>query len=202
MDKELRRRILQISYERKLSHIGSCLSAVDIIDTIYDIKKSDEKFVLSSGHAHLAHAVILEKYGMGKAEDLLIAGIHCNRENKCDVSTGSLGQGLAIAIGLALADRDKNVYCLLSDGECMEGMIWESLRIASEQKLGNLKVWVNSNGWSAYGKIDQGLLERQLKEFFPVNFIKTNSDFGEARGLISHYKILNREEYERAVADK
>mgnify|MGYP001038045525 CR=1 FL=1 len=126
MNKELHRRILQVSYERKFSHIGSCLSAVDIIDAIYNIKKPDEKFVLSAGHAHVAHAVVMEKHGIGKIEDLLIAGIHCDRKNKCDVSTGSLGQGLAIAVGLALADRSKNVYCLLSDGECAEGMICES----------------------------------------------------------------------------
>ena len=202
MNKELENRILQISYENKLSHIGSCLTALPIIEEIYRIKKPEEKFVLSAGHAHLAHAVVMEKYGIGKAEDLIVAGIHCDRENKCDVSTGSLGQGIAIACGLALADRSKNVYCLLSDGECMEGLVWESLRIASEQQLNNLIVYVNSNGLSAYGEIDQDLLERRLKEFFPVRFIRTNSDLGDIKGLASHYVVLNQEQYERTIGDK
>ena len=62
VNKELKKRILEISYKKKLSHLGSCLTAVDIIDEIFKIKKPDEKFVLSSGHAALALYVVLEKY--------------------------------------------------------------------------------------------------------------------------------------------
>lgn len=193
----LKKRILELSYKNKLSHIGSCLSAVDIIDEIYKKKKIDEKFVLSSGHAHIAHLVVMEKYGkkIGKIHD-----IHCNTKDGCDVSTGSLGQGLPIAVGMALADRRKNVYCLISDGECAEGSIWEALRIAQEQKLDNLKVYVNMNGWSAYGSINIPMLMIQLTWFFPnINLATTKVEHHPAlKGLDAHYHVLTKEEYEAA----
>jgi len=199
MSKEAKERILEISYERKLSHVGSSLSALPIIEEIYNIKKPEEKFVLSAGHSAIALYVVLEKKGILKDIDKL--NVHPDRGEGIDCSTGSLGQGLPIAVGMALADRNRNVYCLISDGECAEGSIWEALRIASEQKLDNLKVYVNSNGWSAYGEIDQDLLERRLKEFFPVNFVRTNSDFGDVKGLDAHYKVPTKEEYERIKKD-
>ena len=79
LNEDLKKRILTISYEKKLSHLGSVLTAVDIIKEIYDIKKPDEKFVLSAGHAHLAHAVVMEKYGIIKdaEENIKMHGIHC-----------------------------------------------------------------------------------------------------------------------------
>jgi len=157
-NKELKRRIIEISYKKKLSHIGSCLTAVDIIDEIFQTKKPGEKFILSSGHAGLALYVVLEKYQepyRKSAEEMFDHhGVHPDRCISCgiDCSAGSLGHGLGIAVGIALADRSKNVYCLISDGEITEGSIWEALRIAAEEKLSNLIVIVNHNGWGAYGE--------------------------------------------------
>jgi transketolase len=216
--KDLKRTIIDISYEKKLSHIGSCLSAVDIIDAVYSTKALDEKFVLSSGHAHLAHAVV-----MGKRD--IPAGIHCDRDNGCDVSTGSLGQGLPIAVGMALSNRNKKVYCLISDGECAEGSIWESLRIAAEQKLTNLKVLVNANGYAAYREVDPNGLLFSFRAFgwgvIPVmgnnkDEIKTallnhqpgipiiimcyseiEKDYPLFKGLEGHYRVLTKEEYDQ-----
>src|SRR3990167_4248160 len=111
----MKQKILDISKKLGLSHIGSSLTALPIIEEIYKIKKPDEKFVLSNGHAHLAHLVVREKYEEIKIDK--IHDIHCNFKDGCDVSTGSLGQGLPIAVGMALADRSRNVYCLISDGE-------------------------------------------------------------------------------------
>ena len=195
---KLERRIIDISYEQGLSHIGSCLTAVNIIDEIYKIKKPDEKFVLSCGHAHVAHLVIREKYEGYKISK--IHDIHCNKEDGCDVSTGSLGQGLPIAVGMALADRNKNVFCLVSDGECAEGSIWEALRIADELKLDNLKIYVNANSYGAYGKIDMDLLEARINLFNPrVKFIRTHLP---KVGFITdqnewHYKVLSAKEYKQ-----
>jgi len=159
-NRDLKRRIIDISYKKCLSHLGSCLGAVDIIDEIYHVKKQDEPFILSSGHAGLALYVILEKYGSSNtgltAEELFdLHGVHPNRDMKNGIwcSSGSLGHGLGIAVGMALADRSKNVYCLISDGECAEGSIWEALRVIAEQKLTNLKIFCNFNGWGAYGEI-------------------------------------------------
>ena len=104
----------------------------------------------------------------------------------CDVSTGSLGHGLGIAVGMALADRNKNTYCLISDGETAEGSIWESLRIAQEQNLTNLKVYCNANGWASYQSVDLDLLEKRLKDFFPVNFRRTKQE-EPFTGLKGHY---------------
>lgn len=184
--KELHKRILEISKERELTHIGSALSAVDIIEEIYEEKGPDDKFVLSAGHCFLAQLVVMEKHGIPIPDDIpthpedYIEGV--------DVPTGSLGQGLPIAVGMALADRNRNVYCLVSDGECAEGSIWESLALASELELDNLKVYVNANGFAAYKEVDLDLLEKRLKAFFPVDFRRTCSDFGDVTGLAAHYE--------------
>lgn len=196
---ELKRRIIDISYEKKLSHLGSCLGSVEIIDEIFRVKAPGEKFILSNGHAALALYVVMEKYGLLTIpEDFMV---HPDRleMSEIDCSTGSLGQGLPIAVGMALADRSKNVYCLISDGECAEGSIWEALRIAGEVGLDNLKVYCVSNGYSAYGEIDQDKLEQRLKMFFPVYFRRVETDLPIAKGLEAHYKVMNQVEYERVM---
>lgn len=162
----LKKRILEISYRHGLSHIGSCITAVDIIDEIYKIKKKDEPFILSSGHAGLALYCVIEKKGGRNAEDIwLHHGTHPDRCAACslDCSTGSLGQGLAIAVGMALSNRKKKVWALISDGEAAEGSIWEALRIAAENKLTNLKLFCNCNGFSALEEI-KGLAYRYHTE--------------------------------------
>lgn len=158
-----RERLLKILYEKRSSHIGSCFSCIDIIDAIYQVKKDDETFVLSGGHAAMALYVILKRKGIIGSLDIKDLNAHPDRNEEIgiDCSTGSLGQGLPIAVGMALANRSKNVYCVISDGECAEGSVWEALRIASELKLTNLKVVVNANGFAAYDKTDlPGLIKR------------------------------------------
>ena len=176
-------RILEISKKEGLSHIGSNLTAYDIIAEIYEKKRLEDKFVLSSGHAHLAHALVMGREDMP-------AGIHCDKENGCDVSTGSLGLGLPIALGMAIASKDRDVYCIISDGECSEGSVWESLRVAGELKLTNLKVYCNANGWGAYKQIDVDELDKRLNIFYPVKVVRTNSDFGEIKGQDAHYATV------------
>lgn len=149
----LHRRILDISYRHKLSHLGSCLGAVDIIDEIYAERQPDEPFLLSCGHAGLALYVVLEKYLGKDAEDLFKRhGVHPTKNLNDGIycSTGSLGQGISIAVGRALANRDRKVWCLISDGECAEGVVYESLNFALRHKLDNLKVYCHSNGYAAY----------------------------------------------------
>lgn len=165
--KFLRKRLLTIINNAHTSHIGSCLSVIDIIDTLYQIKDKNEKFVLSNGHCAAALYVVLEKYKYLKKADLSKLHTHPDRDKKSgiDVSTGSLGQGLPIALGMAMANRQKNVYCLISDGECDEGSIWEALRIIHDQKIINLKIIVSVNGWGAYDRIDSINLEKRFKGF-------------------------------------
>ena len=165
--KRLRHRILEISYKNKFSHLGSCLSAVDLINAIYKVKKPNEKFVLSNGHAAVAWYAILEKEGLLKPSITETLHVHPERNEKYGItaSTGSLGHGLPIALGMALADRKKRVYCMISDGETMEGSIWETLRIADALRVHNLIVVVNYNGFGAYMEISKKPLIKKLKGF-------------------------------------
>ena len=199
VNKGLKARIIAISYKHNLSHLGSCLTAVDIIDEIYQQKKDNEKFVLSQGHAHLAHAVVMEHLGSIKdaEKNIIEHGIHCERTGGCDVSTGSLGMGLSISVGMALADKSKNVYCLISDGEISEGSIYEALNVAEDQKLTNLFIYLNYNGYGAYRAIKEYKLQ-----FLPYHYLirKINvNDFPFLKGLDAHYRVMTDGEYQQAM---
>jgi transketolase len=197
---KLEKRIIEISYKNKLSHLSSCLTTLPILLDIYENKKIDEKLVLSSGHAGLALYVVLEHYYQIDAEQLLNDfGIHPYKDisRYCYVSSGSLGLGILIATGMALANKNKNIYCIISDGECAEGSVWEALRFANEKKLNNLKIYVNINGFSAYDKIDKSYLINRLTIFLPeINIYITNSyRFDFLKGLDAHYHIITEPEF-------
>lgn len=220
----LKDRILQLSYENHLSHIGSCLTAVDAIDTIHQMKGMEDRFVLSNGHAGLALYVVLEKYGLGDAQELLTKhGVHPNRdtEHGIMVSTGSLGHGLPIAVGFALARPDHTTYCMVSDGCMAEGSIWEALRIGVEKNLTNLKIVCNMNGYAAYRPTDEeGLIRAvagfgwqvdvvdghdiaELKQSLEVQspepqfiFARTNvNQYPFLDGIGAHYYTMNEHDY-------
>jgi transketolase len=194
----LERRVIDISYKHKTSHIGSCLTAVNIIDKIFE-EKQDAPFILSAGHAGVALYAVLEKYGLGDAEELYRKhGVHPNTDVHIACSSGSLGHGIGIAVGMALADRTRVVYCLLSDGECAEGSVWEALRIAAECHLDNLRVHVNANGYGANCEIDGNALTQRLRAFFPCTVHRTNlCEWPEyLRGLQGHYHVLQKDEYD------
>lgn len=187
---KLEQRVIELSKKHNLSHIGSCLTSVNIIDEIFSIKKPDEKFILSAGHAGLALYVVLEKYGYDAEYLLKECGVHPVKMDGIDCSTGSLGQGLTIAVGIACADRNKNVYCLISDGESFEGCIWEALEYAYSAKLFNLRVYVNINGWSAYRKVDIERLAEKLGLFLPwvrIKITKVDSVIKWGHPLEAHY---------------
>ena len=188
----IERRVLELSKKHQLAHIGSCLMASEPINAIYKVKKEDEPFILSAGHMGLALYCVLEAWGHGDAEDLVKKyGTHPDRDMKRGLwaSTGSLGHGLGIGVGMAIADPTKNVYVLLSDGECAEGSIWEALRVAGDLRLENLRVAVICNGLGAYGKIDVDLLEKRLQLFYPTLIIKANTfNYPQwLQGQKSHY---------------
>lgn len=201
---ELEKRIIDISFKHKLSHIGSCLSTVNYLDKVYKIKNREDPFILSNGHAGLALYVTLEKYGYGNAEYLIEKyGTHPSRCIRGGIwcSTGSLGMGLSVGVGMALADRNKIVYVSISDGECAEGSIWEALRIAKDFTLKNLKVTCIENGYSALGEIDLDYLETRLNAFYPIVMERIDMlkypDY--LQGLEGHYHILTKEEYEKII---
>ena len=202
--KDLYKRLLDICYERQLHHLGSYFSALQIIDQIYSEMDKDDIFILSNGHAVVALYVILEKYyGLDAVELHEKYGDHPKRNelDKLHCSTGSLGMGITVAVGRALANPDRNVYCLLSDGECAEGSVWEALRFAYENKVTNLKLYVNANGWSAYDTVDLDYLEKRIKAFHPdVNYVRTTVEHFGLKGLHAHYTNFNEEQYKEALA--
>ena len=202
--KELYKRLLDICYERQLHHLGSYFSALQIIDEIYSQKNDDDIFILSNGHAVVALYVILEKYyGLDAVELHEKYGDHPKRNelDKLHCSTGSLGMGVTVAVGRALANPDLDVYCLLSDGECAEGSVWEALRFAYENKVTNLKLYVNANGWAAYDAVDLDYLEKRIKAFHPdVNYVRTTVEHFGLKGLHAHYTNFNEEQYKEALA--
>ena len=192
-------RIIDISYKHGLSHLSSCLTMYPILDSIYKSKKDNDLVVLSAGHAGVAQYVALEKYCGVDAEDLVSEfGVHPCRDPSrgIHVSSGSLGSAVLVAIGLALANRERNVYCLLSDGECAEGTVWEGLAFVKKHDLRNLSVHVNVNGYSAYDTVDREDLEMRLLAFCPWLIVHqtTNPDLPNLRGLQGHYHVIKTED--------
>ena len=184
-------RIKEISIKHGLSHVGSNLTAADIINDIYFLKKEDESFVCSSGHCSLALFCVLELHYELDAEKLYLKhGTHPNRDlrDKIEVSTGSLGMGLGIALGMALADRTKNVYCLISDGESFEGIIWEVANVVRKYEVTNLIIYCNFNGWSAYDKVSEGHIMR-LESLFPT-YLNREGNFRVVRTHVEDYGFI------------
>ena len=202
LDSKLHRRLLDISYKYKLHHLGSYFSCVDIIDEIYSRMKEDDIFILSNGHASVALYTVIEKYFGFDAEKLLDdLGEHPSRDEsrKIHCTTGSLGMGITVAVGRALTDKTRNVYCLISDGECYEGSVWEALQFAYKENLNNLKIYVNANGYAAFKSVDLDYLEKKLISFFPdIKFIKTTVNKYGLSGLSAHYDQMTDEMYELA----
>ncbi len=202
----LERRIVELSYVHQLSHISSCLNTVNLLNDIYNLRKDDEPVILGNSHAALSLFVVLEAYGHGDAEEMIeVHGVHAGRDMKRGiwVSGGSLGQAETIAVGMAMADREKTVWLVTSDGACAEGSVWEAFNLASNLCLVNLSVTIIANGYGAYGKINLGRLWQRLYEtLHPVEFRfeKPVMQFDWLRGLNGHYLTINQQQYEEAMA--
>tara|TARA_R110000787_G_scaffold39265_2_gene98577 strand:- start:1778 stop:2395 length:618 start_codon:yes stop_codon:yes gene_type:complete len=203
VEQHLHKRLLHICYKHHLHHLGSYFSSIDIINNIFANKLSDDIFILSNGHAAVALYVVLEKYYDVDAEDLLKEhGEHPKRDDRfIHCSTGSLGQGITVAVGRAIAKPNRDVHCLISDGECHEGSVWEALRFAWENNLANLKIYVNANGWSAYDPVNVDYLEKRINAFHPdVKFIRTRVDHcGLPDSVAAHYMNFTEEHYEKEI---
>jgi len=177
---EIRKKILQMHQAANASHIGSSLSVTDILVALYfhvlkiDPKscndKNRDRLILSKGHAASVLYAILAKRGFFAEEILagycaeggLLPG-HVTRGcvNGVEVSTGSLGHGLSIGAGLALAARhdklDYRTFVILSDGECNEGSVWEAAMFAKHHQLDNLVAIIDCNKIQAFGRTEEVL---------------------------------------------
>ena len=119
----LKKRIAEIAYKNKIGHLGSYFSSIEIVDEIFSKMDEDDIFILSAGHCALALYVCLEKYHGIDAEMLFKkhgGHPHLDEENKIYCSTGSLGLGITIALGRAVANPNRKVWVMISDGETAE----------------------------------------------------------------------------------
>ena len=176
LSNELRKRIVETSYRARIPHLGSCLSCLDLLVYLYweelqinpskPNEKNRDRFVLSKGHgAPGLFQVLAERgfYSLEKLNDFGKAGSvfheHPPKPGYIDgveAATGSLGHGLPMALGMAIAARINNLayrtYALLSDGECNEGSIWEAAMLAGGQRIDSLTVIIDFNKWQATGR--------------------------------------------------
>ena len=177
--KDIRINILKLTYKAKSSHIGSCLSIVEILAVLYNnILKKKDRFILSKGHAALALYCTLyqKKYislktlnSFGSNKTILMNHVS-HRVNGVEFSTGSLGHGLPVAIGKAIkfkTNKEKNkVYVLMSDGEINEGTTWEGLLFASHHQLDNLNIIIDYNKIQSMDFINKVINIEPLKSKF------------------------------------
>jgi transketolase len=176
LSRDLRIRIIENSHKTGTPHLGSCLSCADILTAAYfEFLQIDprnprdsarDRFILSKGHAAPALFQILAMRGFFPDEWLADYGQNGSLFAEhpptpdhlagIEAATGSLGHGLPMGLGMALAGRIQQmpyrVVALLGDGECNEGSIWEAAMLASAQKVSNLCVVIDFNKWQATGR--------------------------------------------------
>jgi transketolase len=184
----LRARIIENSHKTGTPHLGSCLSCVDILAALYfDVLRIDpalpraagrDRFILSKGHGAAALFQVLGMRGFypesmleGYGKDGGVFAEHPPIPDHLpgiEAATGSLGHGLPMGLGMAIAARiqghDYTVYALLSDGECNEGSIWEAAMFAAAQRVAKLCVLVDYNKWQATGRSEEIMALRPLAE--------------------------------------
>lgn len=173
---DIRKRILGLALKAGSSgaHLGGSLSCVEILSAIYEkidvADKSEyrDRVILSKGHGALALYCVLEAVGIMTKEDVetfetngthLFAHASRNIEKGIEFSGGSLGLGISFAVGVAMACKAKqltnNIYVVVGDGECDEGIFWESLETINKYKLDNMTIIVDKNGIQADGPTAQ-----------------------------------------------
>lgn len=171
---EVRKLVLKTVYTAKGGHVGGPLSAAEILTVLYfQTMKIDpenpewedrDRFVLSKGHSTNALYAILalleyfpidELYTFDQINSRLQAHPDMTKTPGIDMSSGSLGQGISTAVGMALAARylgkDFHTYCMIGDGESQEGQVWEAAFIASRYRVDNLTVFLDNNKVQQYG---------------------------------------------------
>lgn len=189
VSKEVRKNIINMIHSAKSGHPGGSLSCADIMTYLFfeemniDAKNpkmiNRDRFVLSKGHgAPALYSVLGEKgffdksefSGLRKIGRLLQGHPDSKHIPGVDVSTGSLGQGISNAVGMALglklSNQESKVYCLLGDGEIQEGLVWEASMCAAHYKLNNLIAILDYNGLQIDGKNDDVMTISPVKEKF------------------------------------
>ena len=213
---EVRKGIVAAVHGAKAGHPGGSLSSADVFTYLYfeemnidpkDPKKADrDRFVLSKGHTAPGLYSVLAHRGFFPVEDLPtlrhigshLQGHPCIQHTPgIDASSGSLGQGISVAVGMAISAKlssdSYRVYTLLGDGEIQEGQVWEAAMFAGHRKLDNLCVIVDNNGLQIDGKIDDVCspypIDEKFKAFnFHVINVEDGNDMAQLRAAFEEAK--------------
>ena len=207
MANEVRKGIVTAVHSAKAGHPGGSLSAADIYTYLYfeemnidpknPHKEDRDRFVLSKGHTAPGLYSALANRGYFPVEDLktlrklgsYLQGHPCVHIPGVDMSSGSLGQGISAAVGMALGakvqGKDNRVYCLVGDGEAEEGQVWEAAMFAGHRKLDNLCIILDYNGLQIDGKLEEVCSAEPFADKFKAfrfHVIEINAhDFDEIR---------------------
>ena len=214
---DVRKGIVTSTHSAKAGHPGGSLSAADILTYLYfeemNVNPQDwndpdrDRFVLSKGHAAPALYSVLAHKGYFPVEDLVtlrhigsyLQGHPCLGIPGVDMSTGSLGQGVSAAVGMAIAGKldkkDYNVFALLGDGEIQEGQVWEAAMLAGHRKLDNLIVIVDNNGLQIDGNIadvnSPYPIDKKFEAFnFEVIILEDGHDFAQIAEAVNKAKAV------------
>ena len=213
----VRQNILTATFHAQSGHPGGSLSSADVLTYLYfevmDITKENagslnrDRFVLSKGHVTPGLYSVLAEKGLIDQEDIpsfrklgskLQGHPNMDMVEAVDMSTGSLGQGISCAIGMALANKlDKNnhrIYTLLGDGECQEGEVWEAAMSAAHYNLDNLVVMVDCNHLQIDGAVEDVMnvypLDKKFEAFgFDVT-VADGHDFDSIQKAFDHVKTV------------
>ena len=221
--KFIRRKIIEILAEAGGGHYGGSLSPVEILTCLYlNILRIDpqrpnwvdrDRFILSKGHACAAFVSILAEIGFFRTELLDTFnkldgpfGMHPDMHKipGCDMSTGSLGHGLSVGVGMALAgrldNRDFRVFVLVGDGECQEGSIWEGAMAAAHYKLDNLIAIVDRNKLSMDGSTEEIMaLEDLDKKWEAFGWVVQEIDGHDIEAILGVLESIPFEEKKPSV---
>lgn len=185
---KIRKRILDLTHAHQTAHLGSSLSIVEILSTLFNFQlrdfepstygKASDQFILSKGHAAVAlYACLLEKGFISEKDfnSYCEPGSYFEEHPNFNIptvlcATGSLGHGLPFACGLALSyqysQQNNKIFVLMSDGECNEGTVWESAQFAYAKKLNNVIAMVDHNKLQATGSVEETLGNLKLARMF------------------------------------
>jgi transketolase len=204
--RRVRRRVISILWSAKASHLGTSLSVIDILVSIYSSIDLDavrsgspirDRVIMSKGHGAAALYCVLEEYKLLSSEKVdsyhkagsSLTGHVSHKVSGVEHSTGALGHGLSVAIGMAVALRnrgsDSRVFCVVGDGEIQEGSVWEAIMLWKHLDLRNLILFVDDNKISSIDKtkkvIDMSPLDQRFRGF-GINAV--NVDGHNAKGIV------------------
>ena len=208
---ESRKRIIEMVYRAKAGHPGGSLSVIDMLTAIYEKyvdfnSENRSRVVLSKGHASPAIYAALMSKGVISEEEIgtfrqvnsrLQGHPHVLDIPEVDATTGLLGQGLSVAVGMAIVKKNKNeknhVYAILGDGEIQEGQIWESFMQAAHYKLDNLIVVIDYNKLSSSGNVNEVInLEPLAQKMNAFNFHTIEIDGNNMEEVVNALEEANK----------